>query len=256
MIFMSLLLKMKCLRPEAANEDCYIIHVHWKFQIVCLRCSLFFFFARKAFSLWLRREGGKYIFSALFWIFFVSFLLRQSPNYSLYMCVSSSPPPSLCCILSGFPFPIVFCFSPTSGPTDPYVLVLISFPDWTHFLSWPCFSWPSPSFLYTCPEWFSCQTQNMVWKSLNKAKQWKMQKIVVLYAVLLFPYTARGDSSMHASEDWIRYRVASIPKIFLSIKGQMQTLSKFVQLSCDNKMIFYTRCGFDPWRRKIPEIMK
>lgn len=39
------------------------------------------------------------------------------------------PPPSLCCILSGFPLPFVFCFSPTSGPTDPSVLVLISFPD-------------------------------------------------------------------------------------------------------------------------------
>lgn len=60
---------------------------------------------------------------------FVSFSLPQSPNYSLYMCVSSSPPDHLCCILSGLPLPFVFSFSPTSGLTDPYVLVLISFPD-------------------------------------------------------------------------------------------------------------------------------
>lgn len=141
------------------------------------------------------------------------------------------PPPSVCCILSGFPLPFVFCFSPTSGPTDPYVLVLISFPDWTHFLSWPYFSWPSPSFLYTCPELFSCQTRNTVivlWKSLKKAKHWKMQKMVVLYAVLLCAYTASGDPSMGASEDRIRYWVACIPKTLLSVKGQMQNFSKFV----------------------------
>lgn len=141
------------------------------------------------------------------------------------------PPPSLCCILSGFPLPFVLCFSPTSGPTDPYVLVLISFPDWTHFLSWPYFSWPSPSFLYTCPELFSCQTQNTVivlWKSLKKAKRWKMQKMVVLYAVLLCTYAASGDPSTGASEDHIRYWVACIPKTFLSIKGQVQNFSKLV----------------------------
>lgn len=91
MILTSLLLKMKCLRPEAANENCYISHVHWKFQIVCLRCSLFLFFARRAFSLWLR-GGGNTSFLCCFGFCLFPFLLWRSPNYSLYMCVSSSPP--------------------------------------------------------------------------------------------------------------------------------------------------------------------
>lgn len=89
---------MKCLRPEAANEDSFLFHVYWRFQIVWLRCSLFFFFARRAFSLWLRQKKRKkfYIFPMLFWIFSVSFSLPRSPNYSPYMCVSSSPPPPIC----------------------------------------------------------------------------------------------------------------------------------------------------------------
>lgn len=149
-----------------------LFYVHWKFQIAWLRCSLFFVFARRAFSWWLSRKKKFSYFPCCFG-FSISFSLPQSPNYSLYMCVSSllpspfylpPPPPTPCCILSGFPLPFVFCFSPTSEPTDPYVLVLISFPDWTHFLSWPYFSWPSPSFLYTCPEPFSCQTQNCTMK--------------------------------------------------------------------------------------------
>lgn len=55
-----------------------------------------------------------------------------------------------------------------------------------------------------------------------------MQKMVVLYAVLLCAYTASGDPSMGASEDRIRYWVACIPKTLLSVKGQMQNFSKFV----------------------------
>lgn len=177
-----------------------------------------------------RKKKKFYIFLMLFWILFVSFSLPWSPNYSLYMCVSSSPPHHLCCILSGFPFPFVFSFSPTFGPTDPYVLVLISFPDWTHFLSWPYFSWPSPSFLYTCPELFSCQIPNrgvVLWKSLKKAKRWKTEKMV-LFAVLLWIHTACGDPGVGASEDCIRSWVACTLKTFLSIKGQMQNFNKFV----------------------------
>lgn len=167
-----------------------------------------------------------YIFLMLFWIPFVSFSLPRSPNYSLSMCVSSSPPHHLCCILSGLPLPFVFSFSPTSGLTDPYVLVLISFPDWTHFLSWPYFSWPSPSFLYTCPELFSCQTPNrgaVLWKSLRKAKHWKRK-----WFCLLWIQTTCGDPGVDANEDCIRSWVASTLKTFLSTKRQMQNFNKLV----------------------------
>lgn len=164
---------MNCLRPEAASEGSFI-------KISCAQevsdsLAQMQFIWKRLSSLCLRGEKKKkfYIFLMLFWILFVSFSLPRSPNCSLYMCASSSPPHQLCCILSGFPLPFVFSFSPTSGPTDPNVLVLISFPDWTHFLSWPYFSWPSPSFLYTCPELFSCQTPNrgaVLWKSLYKSQ--------------------------------------------------------------------------------------
>lgn len=178
-----------------------------------------------------KKKKRFYIFLMLFWILFVSFSLPRSPNYSLYMCVSSSTPHHLCCILSGFPLPFVFSFSPTSGLTDPYVLVLISFPDWTHFLSWPYFSWPSPSFLYTCPELFSCQTPNrgvVLWKSLKKAKHWKIEKMVLLFAALLWIHTTCSDPGVGASEDCIRPWVACTQKTFLSIKGQMQNFNKLV----------------------------
>lgn len=166
---------MKCLRPEAANGDNFIkISCAQEVSDSLAHMKFIPFLCKKSFQLTPERKKKKfYIFLMLFWILFVSFSLPRSPNYSLYVCVSSSPPHHLCCILSGFPFPFVFSFSPTFGPTDPYVLVLISFPDWTHFLSWPYFSWPRPSFLYTCPELFSCQIPNrgvVLWKSLKKAK--------------------------------------------------------------------------------------
>lgn len=205
-----------------------------RFQIVWLRCSLFFFFIKSASSLWLRRFKKKKNFTSYpcCFVFSASFSLPQSPNYSLSMCVSSSPFHNLpAASFLGFPLHLFFCFSPTPGPTDLNVLVLISFPDWTHFLSWPYFSWPIPSFLYTCPELFSCQTQNTVivlWKSFNKAKYWKMKKMTVVFAASLFIYTASGDQSVGASEECTRCWVPCISKnMYLKIKWQMYYFSKF-----------------------------
>lgn len=217
---------MNCLRPEAASEGSFI-KISCAQEVSDSLAQMQFIWKRPS-SLCLRGEKKKfYIFLMLFWILFVSFSLPRSPNCSLYMCASSSPPHQLCCILSGFPLPFVFSFSPTSGPTDPNVLVLISFPDWTHFLSWPYFSWPSPSFLYTCPELFSCQTPNrgaVLWKSLKKAKHWKIEKMVLLSAALFWTHTA----CVGASEDCTRSWVARTLKTFLSIKGQMQNFNKLV----------------------------
>lgn len=92
-------------------KNFFIFHVLWKFQIVWLRCSSFFFLCKKSFQLMAERKKKMfYIFPMLFWIFSVSFSLPRSPNYSLNMCVSSSPPtisllhpfwvsPSICFVL-------------------------------------------------------------------------------------------------------------------------------------------------------------
>lgn len=175
---------MKCLRPEAANENNFIkISCTQEASDSLAQMQFIPFLWKKELSAYAWEKKKVLHLSHVVLDSFVSFSLPQSPNYSLYMCVSSSPPDHLCCILSGLPLPFVFSFSPTSGLTDPYVLVLISFPDWTHFLSWPYFSWPSPSFLYTCPELFSCQTPNrgvVLWKSLKKAKHWKRKWLCCL----------------------------------------------------------------------------
>lgn len=52
MILISVLLKMKYLRPETSYEDSFVYHMCWKFQAVWLGCS--FFFVRGVFSIWLR----------------------------------------------------------------------------------------------------------------------------------------------------------------------------------------------------------